>query len=288
MKYIVEMIKGVIIGIGNILPGISGSLLAVILQVYHKLIDAINQFRKHPIQAMKQIWILVIGMGIGLLLATLFIDTIYQRIPLILSVLFIGFMVAPIGATMKRLKKEYKSKQSWLTFVLVFGIMLILTFINRQASSGTDNIIIYFLVGIIYAGAMIVPGLSGATLLLIFGLYTDVLGFVSGFFKGLFTGGVHTTLTQGVTFLSLLVGAIIGILVFAKLMQRLLRERPVVFHSGLLALLMVSPISVLVKAQGEFPQLFQVSILESLLAIIVGLLSYLLGRYMVKKQTKKV
>ena len=167
-------IKGVIIGIGKILPGVSGSMLAISMGVYEKIINAINNLFKDFNK--NSVFLFKISLGI------LFSIILLSR--LILSVInydysaCIFFFAGLIIGSINEVKKEVSSN-NLLIILFFFIIMLILGSISINNSFKTENevfnFLYYMLVGFIDAITMVIPGISGTAVLMIIGAYEKIL-----------------------------------------------------------------------------------------------------------------
>lgn len=253
MKSMIKIIKGGLIGIGNILPGVSGSMIAVILNIYNELIEALNSLFTHPIKAIKSIWKYMIGAIIGILIGLIVIDYLLEIAPLPITILFVGFI---IGAIPTLYKQMHKKTLKWHHFV-VFGVaaLMMLSVLFLKENEGDFNTFWYHvsvvLVGIIYAIAMIIPGLSGATILIAFGFYQILLDMVSSFKDALISLDFDAFFSQMPLLLLLALGAVIGLIVMGKIMAAFMKKYPEHFIAAVLGIVVVSPINVLVLLQKE-------------------------------------
>src|SRR3989339_594731 len=173
MKQIIKSIKGSFVGMGSILPGISGSMIAAILKIYQELITALNDFTKHPLKALKSVWEYIVGVIIGLGFGFLFIKIFLDALPIPFTLLFIGFILGAIPGIIKELKSERYRFSHFLVMILMMLMMIGFLFI-QEGSSSTNSWIYYvviFFIGVIFAAALITPGLSGATMLLALGFF---------------------------------------------------------------------------------------------------------------------
>ncbi len=159
-----NILKGFIIGIGKIIPGVSGAMLAMSLGVYEKSIKIISSFD------IKNNFKFLLQLGIGFVIAILlmsriiiyFLDNYY--LPTML--LFIGLI---IGGFPSILKKVNKVKIFY--FMLSFIFVYFLSFIGSQNSYIETNVLSMLLLGFIDAFTMIVPGISGTAVMMILGCY---------------------------------------------------------------------------------------------------------------------
>jgi len=101
---ILDFFKGIAIGIANIIPGFSGGTMAVILRVYERIIGTFSEIAKHPIKVIKDIWAIILGLAVGIVLAILTIVKLLELCPLPTLLFFVGLL---LGA-MPDLYNEYK------------------------------------------------------------------------------------------------------------------------------------------------------------------------------------
>ena len=257
MKTIVKMIKGGFIGMGNILPGISGSMIAVILNIYEELIDAVNQLFTHPIKAILSIWEYMTGAVIGIIIGLIGVSYLLDIAPLPVTLLFVGFIIGAIPTLYKDVKKIELKWHHIIVFVFTAILMLSVLFIKQGDGTDTSGFwysISVIVVGIIYAIAMIIPGLSGATMLMAFGFYQILLDMVSSFKDALTTQNYDAFFQELPLLLLLMLGAIIGLVVMGKLMAIFMKKYPQHFIYAVLGIVVVSPINILVLLQQETTQ----------------------------------
>ncbi len=105
MKNIIKIIMGSLVGMGSILPGISGSMVATILKIYQDLITALNNFTKNPIKAVLSVWQYIVGVILGYIIGFFFISTFLGLAPLPFTLLFIGFILGAVPSLKKKQKR---------------------------------------------------------------------------------------------------------------------------------------------------------------------------------------
>lgn len=181
--------KGILIGLAKILPGVSGSLLAVSLGIYTIAIEAIS----YPFKDLKKNIIFLGNVGIGVLTSISFgsgiISFFLDRYFFLTILLFMGFIVG----TFPKLFKEanISSKKDWLLIICVaIFIILLCSFKSTNEFVYTNNLLNNFLVyifGFIDAAAMVIPGISGTAIFLLIGCYPFILYLFSSF-PTFFTG----------------------------------------------------------------------------------------------------
>ena len=182
-------------------PGVSGGTIAFILGFYDKFINSLNSLvstkssKEEKIEALKFLVKIGIGWAVGMVLAVLFISSVFTTHIYKISSLFLGFIIFSLPLIIKEEKSEIIGKYKNIIFTLI-GVLIVaaITYFNPATSGGTginlslDNLNIgliayVFIVGAIAICAMVLPGISGSTLLLIFGLYAPVMTAVKSVIK---------------------------------------------------------------------------------------------------------
>ena len=180
-------------------PGVSGGTIAFILGFYDDFIESLNSIisgkRLDRIKAFKFISKIGIGWTVGFILSAIFITSIFENNIYEINSLFLGFIIASIPLIVKSERKNLKINKMNLLYLLIGMIIVIaITYFNPITSSGSslsvriDNLnlllIVYiFISGMIAISAMVLPGISGSTMLLIFGLYTPMLNAINQVIK---------------------------------------------------------------------------------------------------------
>ncbi len=172
-------------------PGVSGGTVAFILGFYDNFVNALNNLISSDkigrINALKFLTKIGVGWVVGFVLSVLFITSIFEKNIYEINSLFLGFIIASIPIIVKSEKKTLLSNNKNIIF-LIIGIIVVcgLTYFNPITSKGhsfsvrADNLSLafgayIFISGMIAISAMVLPGISGSTILLIFGLYTPIL-----------------------------------------------------------------------------------------------------------------
>ena len=216
LSWISKMIKGIVIALGFILPGISGGVLAAILGIYERMI----RFLAHPFKQLKEDVLYFLPVAIGMLLGIgLFsypIEYLLEHYQVYLLWSFAGAIIGTVPSLVKEANRDSERDKIdliwfWTTFI-VSGIALYgLNFVVGSLSASFLN---FILAGSLLALGILVPGLSPSNLLLILGLYAPMLtGFKSFDLFG--------------TFLPIGIGAVLALIAFSKFMDYALR----VYHS---------------------------------------------------------
>ena len=180
-------------------PGVSGGTVAFILGFYDNFVNALNNLISSDkigrINALKFLTKIGVGWVVGFILSVLFITSIFEKNIYEINSLFLGFIIASIPIIVKSEKKTLLRNNKNIIF-LIIGIIVVcgLTYFNPITSKGhsfsvrADNLSLafgtyIFISGMIAISAMVLPGISGSTILLIFGLYTPILNAIEQVLK---------------------------------------------------------------------------------------------------------
>ncbi len=225
---IMNLINGLCMALADSVPGVSGGTIAFLLGFYDKFIGSLDDLFRGKIEEKKTAlkFLIKIGCGwlIGFLIAATVLSSLFNEHIYTMSSLFLGFILLAIPVFIKEEKNVLKGKYKNLIFTLI-GIVVVvgITILNSAGGINIDvnslnigTIVYVFIAAMIAITAMILPGISGSTLLLIFGLYIPIMT------------KIKTLLTFDFSALPILIvfglGIITGILVFTKLIRKCLEK----------------------------------------------------------------
>lgn len=215
---------GAAIGIAMIIPGVSGGTIAVLFNVYDKLIGAISDLRKDFKNSFFFLLPVVLGAVIGI--AAMFFPLKYaiKYAPMPTILLFAGLMVGSFPKLFKDTYKKGFKGTDVINILLPIAFVVGICFIPAlgQADLGANmpvwGYFVIILIGAVGSCALVVPGVSGSLLLLIFGYYQPILDTVSA----LLTNFGHSLLVLAL----FAVGLVVGFFTIAKLMKLLMKKFP--------------------------------------------------------------
>ncbi len=183
-----QFINGVCMALADSVPGVSGGTIAFILGFYDKFIGSINDLFYEKGKKRKEAFIFLVKLGIGWVVgmaaAVLVLSSAFEKHIYFVSSLFMGFIIASIPLVIKQEKEAYTGHIANVVFALIGAAIVVgITFLNKTSfMTGLDlgklsfPIAIYiFIAGMVAISAMFLPGISGSTLLLIFGLYLPII-----------------------------------------------------------------------------------------------------------------
>lgn len=195
MEYLINGIRGFCMALADSVPGVSGGTIAFILGFYDKFINSLDSLmygkKEEKKTAIKFLIKLGIGWIIGLVLASLVLTNLFQTQIYKVSSVFIGFIVFSIPLIIKEEKDSLKGKYKNLIFTVIgIAIVALITYFNPMTGEGTAvdisnlnfGLCAYiFVAAMVAISAMVLPGISGSTLLLIFGLYIPIITSIKEF-----------------------------------------------------------------------------------------------------------
>jgi len=224
---LVNIARGSLMGGADIIPGVSGGTVALILGIYERLVTAISHFDVQLIRLVKEKkwtaaadhihfrFLATLGCGIGMgvvLLASLMHYLLAEQLQYTLSV-FLGLMLASSWLVFQMIDGWSKRAAVLLIAGVIFAYCLVGLSLFENPPGG--NLYVFFC-GTVAICAMILPGISGAYILLLMGKYTDILGLLKGLLHGDITVAAVTTV--GI----FLAGCLIGLISFSKFLRWLL------------------------------------------------------------------
>lgn len=183
-----DAIHGFCMALADSVPGVSGGTIAFILGFYDNFIGSIHNLafgrKEEKITALRYLMKLAAGWIIGMTLAVLILSRLFESNIYTVSSLFIGFI---LGAIPLVIMEEKDSTKEWTKGILflILGIALVagITYFNGNSESASLNLAVFewstvirlFFIGLVAICAMFLPGISGSTILLIFGAYIPVI-----------------------------------------------------------------------------------------------------------------
>ena len=294
MGYIWMVLKGMLMGIANIIPGVSGGTMAVSLGIYDDLIYSIT----HLVKDWKKSFRILLPLGGGLVLGIIgfsyLIEVLLSQYTLPTALAFIGLILGGIPILAKSFLLALRQEQKKVSFfhialfVVFFALVVSLALVQAEGNTMSTitlsfgSIITMFFIGVIASATMVVPGVSGSLVLMVLGYYYGILNSVTGFFNALTSMDMgqlwHYT---GILF-PFGIGVLAGIFLISKLIEYLFTNHPTLTYSGILGLVLASPFAILYNTnalndlQGSNALLFL--ILGLILAVVCFLLTYYLGK----------
>lgn len=292
MTFFIDMIKGIFIGIANIIPGVSGGTLALSMGIYDKLIGAVSNFLKDWKRSVLILFPIAIGCGIGIVGFTYAIEYLLSVHTFVTCMAFIGLILGGLPVLVKQLKMKLSQRggsigfSGILCFLLLFAFAVLLPLMGSEETSMTalasspTLIVLMFFIGIIASATMVIPGVSGSMVLMILGYYYGIIDSIKTFLEALKTFDFPVMMDRCLILAPFGIGVLLGIFLIAKLITFLFERYGVQTYCAILGLVLSSPFAIFYNT-GLFTQLgdLNMMILASgiLFAAAGGVVSYFLG-----------
>ncbi|UXR86331.1 DUF368 domain-containing protein [Staphylococcus felis] len=269
--------KGFAMGTSDLIPGVSGGTIALLLGIYDDFIASVSGvFSKNFKKSLLFLIPIIIGMGLAIGILSSLINYLLAEHITPTMFFFTGLIIGiiPFLLRISKYKETYKT-QHWIVMVIAIIILAIMAYFSTGTTHGKPTsidmspamLIKYFIAGMCASSAMLLPGISGSFILLLFGVYGTVTYSISEL--------VHLNFNALPVIMVVGLGILSGFLIESKLITYLLEHYTYLTYAAILGLVIGSLFSV-------FPGLPSTGLswIVSLLTLVIGfLVSYILGRY---------
>lgn len=257
MNYLIDVLKGMVIGISNIIPGVSGGTMAVSLGIYDRMIFSISQLFKDWKASLKTLMPILIGAGFGIVAFTYTIEFLLSNYTLPTALAFVGMIlggVPVLWVSFKaglKLKNEKLNAKHLIIFILMFALVAVLPMFQGAESSfeaiaiTPSSMIKLFGIGIIASATMVVPGMSGSLVLIVLGYYYSIINTITSFIDALRAGDMEALLPNFIVLFVFGIAVLIGIFLISKVIEFLFKNYSSITYSGILGLVLASPFAIM-------------------------------------------
>ncbi|MCI8511413.1 MAG: DUF368 domain-containing protein [Lachnospiraceae bacterium] len=267
MQFLFNIFKGMLIGVANVIPGVSGGTMAVSLGIYDRLIGSISGLLESFKKSISFLLPILIGCVLGIVCFTYVIEYLLAEHTFVTCMAFVGLILGGIPILLTALRKNMHTRHKRkigicgiAAFLLAFFVCAVLPLLKVGEAGLTripvnaGSMAILFLLGVISSATMVIPGVSGSMMLMIFGYYYGIINTIKGFFDALRAmepaGMVH-----GFLLLTPFgIGIILGIFLIAKLITFLFDRFGVETYCAILGLVLASPVAIFINT-GLFSML---------------------------------
>ena len=277
ISWIARMLKGIIIALGFILPGVSGGVLAAILGIYERMIRFLAHIKENFVENVLYFSPVAIGMVLGIAAFSYPVNLLLDNYKVIVLWGFAGAIIGTIPSLIKESVKESDRDRAdtitfWLSFILS-GVFLYS--LNGMVGTLPANFLSFVLAGALIALGILIPGLSPSNLLLILGLYTPML-----------TGFKHLDLFG--TFLPIGIGGALALILFSKAMDYILKHYHSRVYHFIIGIVLSSTLLIVLPQSGNSESISYagVSIFTLVLAAFFFGLGIWLGIWMSQLEEK--
>lgn len=289
--HLINILKGISIGIANVIPGFSGGTMAVMVKIYDLFVYAFANIFNDFKNVIKKCWSLFVGIGIGVFIALVTIVKLLEVIPFITIMFFIGLIFGSIPQIYIKAKQGKLKIVDIICFIIAIIILVALPLLPANEVDVSFNFglyIIMLLLGIICSSAMVIPGVSGSLVLMAFGYYSFLMITMKDLLKNLFNFSMDNYWNIFITVACFAIGCVLGLVFVSKLITKLTEKYPKTVYFTILGLLVASPFSIIYATVTEYTITFNFpTIIFSIISFALGLSLVIFGEYMSKKITTK-
>lgn len=273
MEFLKDVLKGIVIGVANAIPGVSGGTMMVSMGIYDDIIYCITHLFK---QLKKSVMILLpyfVGMAVGIVGLAFAIQSLDKNFPFQTRMVFIGLILGGVPMILKRVKKEKAGAPHAIVFLIFFISIIAMQYFGKDGEDvklviGVLPLVKMFLVGVVASATMVIPGVSGSMMLMIMGYYNPIMGAITDFVSGVVHGEWNTVLTVSASLVPFGVGVVIGIFAIAKLIEFLLAKWEGLTYCAILGLVVSSPVVILMGT--ALSGISIVTVATGLVALVIG------------------
>ena len=275
-----KILQGMVVGIANIIPGVSGGSMMVAMGLYDKLIHSIHHLKSEFKESMKLLLPIFAGAGLAIVLLSRLFEFLLANYPIPTNFAFCGLIAGSLPFIFKKVKGHSVSTGKLIPFFIFFGIVILMAVLGENGGAAADvsfglvNILKLFAVGVIAAATMVVPGVSGSMMLMLLGYYDTIIETINDFIDALIAFNLNEVLRVFGILAPFGIGIVIGIFAIAKLIEFIFKKAEIHAYYGIIGLILASPIAILMKTDWS-----QFSI--PLLAI--GIITFIGGWFIASK-----
>ena len=285
-----------VVGIANIIPGVSGGTMMVAMGLYDKLIHAITHLKSEFKNSMKLLIPIFIGAGAAIVILSRLFEFLLENYPIPTNFAFCGLIAGSLPFIFNKVKGHSVSTGKIAAFLIFFGIVILMALLGdtngkaADVSFGIINMIKLFSVGIIAAATMVVPGVSGSMMLMLLGYYDTILKTINQFIDAVVAFDINGILTQCKVLIPFGIGIVIGIFLIAKLIEFIFSKAEIwsqelqfnykfskaEIHAyyAIIGLIIASPIAILLKTDWSA---------FSVVTLLIGVVTFAAGWFAASK-----
>lgn len=295
--------KGIFVGIANIIPGVSGGTIAVVLRIFDQMIDAINNFFKQPKKHIRFLLPLLFGAVVGIIGFSKLLEMCLSRESLPTNIFFVGLVIGSIPLIYSQAKKREIKPIYFLVGAISFMIVVGMSFLKDSSVVATEIKITtswgikVFLSGMVASAAMVIPGISGSFVMVLLGLYNNILTALSSIMS-IGIDGINMMLDDGFVagfkyivmadeFILLFIagiGMIIGVILVSKVIAILLEKAFSITYFAILGLIFGSIFAIFKDPLTYSSYDGNIPLYSIILAVIMGTIGTIIALKLSKKE----
>ena len=232
LRFLFQVFQGAVIGLGAVLPGVSGGVLAVIFGVYRPIMELLSSPSAHYRTHLPRLLPVFLGYAAGFLGVARLLAFLLETWPDPSVCVFVGLITGMLPSLFREAAEQGRSRGSFVSLLLCMAVIfLILTGVDALSVEVTPNFFWYLFCGFCLALSVIAPGMSFSTLLMPLGLYTPFVDGIGHFDMGvLVPGGV---------------GALVTVILFAKTINALFDNYYSIAFHGIVGIVIAATVMII-------------------------------------------
>lgn len=275
-----KLLQGMVVGIANIIPGVSGGTMMVAMGLYDKLIHAITHLKSEFRESLKLLVPIFLGAAIAIVALSRLFEFLLTNYPIPTNFAFCGLIAGSLPFIFKKVKGHAVSVGKGVCFVIFFAVVILMAVMGETSGNAADvsfgfiNVAKLLVVGVIAAATMVIPGVSGSMMLMLLGYYDTILKTINKFMDALIAFDIQDILVQCGILIPFGIGVILGIFLIAKLIEFIFSKAEIHAYYAIIGLILASPIAILLKTDwSDF----------SVLMLVTGIITFVLGWFVSSK-----
>lgn len=271
-----SILKGIVIGIANIVPGVSGGTMMVSMGIYDKLIHCITHLFSEFKKSVKFLFPIAVGMVLAIVGSSFALKELFARIPIQTNLLFVGLILGGLPAIGKNVKGKKIGIGHIIAALAFFALVVGMAAMGETEGAAADlsfnvvNILILFVVGVITSATMVIPGVSGSMVLMLMGFYEPVLLTITDFITALVHLDMKGILAGCGVLIPFGIGVVAGMFGIAKVVEIVFEKFPLYAYWAIIGLIVASPVAIVLMNLDIFAKMTIVSALTGVIALAAG------------------
>lgn len=272
-----SVLKGIVIGIANIVPGVSGGTMMVSMGIYDKLIHCITHLFSEFKKSVKFLFPIAVGMVIAIVGSSFALKELFARIPIQTNLLFVGLILGGLPAIGKNVKGKRIRIGHIIAALVFFALVAGMAAMGETEGASADlsfsvgNMLVLFVVGVITSATMVIPGVSGSMVLMLMGFYKPVLLTITNFITALVHLDMNGILAGCGILIPFGIGVVAGIFAIAKVVEIVFDKYPLYAYLAIIGLIVASPVAIVLMNLKVFSQMTVFSAVTGVIALAAGL-----------------
>lgn len=269
------ILQGMVVGIANIIPGVSGGTMMVAMGLYDRLIHSITHLKSDFKNSMRLLIPIFVGAGLAIVILSRLFEFLLHTYPIPTNLAFCGLIAGSLPFILKKVKGTKPSNLChFIPFLIFFGLVVGMAVLKEGSDTASVlsinfiEIIKLFFVGVVAAATMVIPGVSGSMMLMLLGYYETILSYVNMTVDSLIHFDLGALMSCIMILIPFGIGIVIGIFAIAKLIEWIFSKWEIPAYYAIIGLIIASPIAILLKTDWSTFNFF---------ILITSILSFGLG-----------